>query len=101
MRVNFSIPVAALCLVLLASISAFPQSTESRPRRVSSAQEMKTLPIAYKPGNELMSRDAGRTRGGSAETATLESSVPREGLQFYFEVRTGGLAELARAANAL
>jgi hypothetical protein len=101
MRVKFSIPVAALCFTLIVSMSAFPQSTESRPRTVSSAQELNTQPIAYKPGNTLTSRNAGDRPSSAAETATLESSIPRAGLQFYFEIRNGGLAELARAATAL
>jgi hypothetical protein len=35
------------------------------------------------------------------ESATLESIVPREGLQFYFEMRSAGLAEVARAETAM
>jgi hypothetical protein len=62
---------------------------------------MNTRPIAYKSDNSPADRDAGDTRTNAAGTATLESSVSREGLQFYFEIRNGGLAELARAANAL
>jgi Protein of unknown function (DUF3352) len=101
MRIKFSTLFAALCFTLVVSMSASPQSTESRPRRVSSAQELNTQSIAYKPDNALTSRNAGDTRSSPAAAATLESSIPREGLQLYFEVRNGGLAELTRAANAL
>jgi hypothetical protein len=62
---------------------------------------MNAQPIAYKPDNFPANRNAGDIRTNAAGAATLESSIPREGLQFYFEIRNGGLAELARAANAL
>ena len=101
MRSKTSILVAAICFILVVSTSALPQSTESRARRVSSSQELNTKPLAYTPGNFPANRDAGEMRTDAAEMATLESTVPREGLQFYFEIRNGGLAELARAASAL
>ncbi|HVG19893.1 MAG TPA: hypothetical protein VNI02_12655, partial [Blastocatellia bacterium] len=101
MRAKSSILVVALCFTLIVATSASPQSIESRPRRVSSAGQLNTPTVAYKPDNFLTSRNAGEMRTNTSETATLESSIPREGLQFYFEVRSGGLSELARAANAL
>lgn len=82
-------------------MSALPQSIESRPRRASSAQEPDAQHIAYRSGNSLANRNAVNNSNNAAETATLESFVPRAGLQFYFEIRNGGLAQLAQAANAL
>ncbi len=64
--------ILALCLVLLLAQSALPQVASNRPRNV-------TMPVSK----------------------TLESLVPREGLQFYFEVRNGGLAQLAAMPTAL
>jgi hypothetical protein len=101
MRAKTSILVAALCFTLVVSTSALPQSTGGRARRAASAQELNTTPLAYSPSNSLTNRDAGEIRTDADEMATLESSVPRDGLQFYFEIRNGGLAELARAASGL
>ena len=86
MKLKFSI-LAALCFALVLPANALPQSLNTRPRRVT--------PVAY----EVHAR-ATDSRA-AAEPATLESFVPREGLQFYFEIRNGGLAELARAGSAM
>jgi hypothetical protein len=76
MRAKTSILIAALCFTLFTSVIALPQSkTQSSNASVNLAK--------------------------GAGTALLESSVRREGLQFYFEIRNGGIAELARAANSL
>ena len=87
MKLKSSILVA-LCFALILPASALPQSLNTRPRRVT--------PVAYEV-------HATRVTGSraAAEPATLESFVPREGLQFYFEIRNGGLAELARAGSAM
>src|SRR5215216_4085634 len=83
MRAKSSILITALCFSMIIS---------------ASAQELNVQLAAYKPGNFLTNRNASDNLKGTG-TATLESSVHREGLQFYFEIRNGGLAELARAAK--
>ncbi|HEX8091929.1 MAG TPA: DUF3352 domain-containing protein [Blastocatellia bacterium] len=101
MRPKPSILAVALYFTLVFPMIASSQSIESRPRRVPSAQEPNTRPLAYKPDDLLKSRDAGEIRANAFEAASIESLIPREGLQFYFEVRNGGLGELAREARAL
>src|ERR1044072_9380570 len=85
MRAKTSILIAALCFTLIISVSA---------------QELNIQPAGYKSADSLKGRDAGDILEG-AGIAALQSAVHREGLQFYFEIRNGGLAELARATNAL
>src|SRR6185503_4180239 len=89
MKLKSSILVA-LCFALILPASALPQSLNPRPRRVT--------PVAYEVH---ATRTTDSRAAVAAEPATLESFVPREGLQFYFEIRNGGLAELARAGSAM
>ena len=84
MKLKTSILVA-LCFALILPATALPQSFNTGQHRIA--------PVAYEV--------ATRAEAASAESATLESVVPREGLQFYFEIRNGGLAELARAGSAM
>jgi hypothetical protein len=92
MKVKPSI-LFALCFALILPANALSQSFNTRPRRVT--------PVAYEV-HDLRPAIAIDSRATSAaEPATIESFVPREGLQFYFEMRKGGLAELARAGNAM
>jgi len=90
MKLKSSILVV-VCFALILPASALPQSFNTRPRRVT--------PVAYEV-HDLKTTRATDSRA-AAEPATLESLVPREGLQFYFEIRNGGLAELARAGSAM
>jgi hypothetical protein len=92
MRAMNSILVAVLCFTLVESVTALPQS---------SARELNAQPVAYDHSDFLAGRNPGDKPATRAERATLESSIHREGLQFYFEIRSGGLQELAQAANAL
>lgn len=85
--------LVALCFSLILPASALPQSLNTRPRRVT--------PVAYEVHDLKPTRAADNRAVTAAEPTTLESFIPREGLQFYFEIRTGGLAELARAGNAM
>ncbi|HJQ70552.1 MAG TPA: DUF3352 domain-containing protein [Blastocatellia bacterium] len=64
--------ILALCLIVLLAQSALPQVASLRPRSVS-------MPVSN----------------------SLESLIPRDGLRFYFEVRNGGLAQLAAMPAAL
>ncbi len=82
--------LVALCFALILPASALPQSLNTRPRRVT--------PVAYEVH---ATRTTDSRVAAAAEPATLEAFVPREGLQFYFEIRNGGLAELARAGSAM
>jgi hypothetical protein len=101
MRAKSSILAATLCFTLIVPMTTSAQSIESRPRRVYSAQEPNIRAAAYKPDGVIKSRAAGEVGANAAEAASLESLIPREGLQFYLEVRNGGVGELARAARAL
>jgi hypothetical protein len=92
MKLKSSILVA-LCFALILPASALPQSLNTRPRRVT--------PVAYEVHDLRPTRTTDSRAAVAAEPATLESFVPREGLQFYFEIRNGGLAELARAGSAM
>ncbi|HEX5732873.1 MAG TPA: DUF3352 domain-containing protein [Blastocatellia bacterium] len=77
--------VLALCLILVLAQSALPQAASNRPRTVAMAD----------PNAALVSLRESPAR------AALESLVPRDGLQLYFEVRNGGLAQLAAMPTAL
>ena len=90
MKAKTSSVVLALCFVLMFVQSALPQAA-SRPRRVAQAIE----PTASSPAFAAAPAPA---RTGEP---LLESLVPRDGLRFYFEVRNGGLAQLARMPGAL
>lgn len=90
--------LVVLCFALILPASALPQSPDTRPRRVTPVSyEVHDLKPMRAP--DMRAPDS-RTRA-TAEPATLESFVPREGLQFYFEIRNGGLTELARAGSAM
>lgn len=78
--------VFALCLVLVLAQSALLQASSSRPRTVAMADSNAARPAPLREG---------------PARAALESLVPRDGLQFYFEVRNGGLAQLAAMPTAL
>jgi hypothetical protein len=82
--------LSALCLACLLAQTAWPQSYDTRPRRAESA-------LAFDGGANLADN---RTTNESA-SASLDALVPRDGLQFYFEVRGSGLAQLAQSASAL
>lgn len=89
-RLAVSSFASAFCLALLLAQTASPQSFESRPRRAEQ-------PLAF-------NADAPRADDrASAENASvsLDMLVPRDGLQFYFEVRGSSLAQLAQSGAAL
>ena len=81
MKAKTSSVIFALCFVLLIAQSALPQVASSRPRRVAQVFDSPAFAAAPTPA-----------RTGEP---LLESLVPRDGLSFYFEVRNGGLAQLA------
>ncbi|MGA9767448.1 MAG: DUF3352 domain-containing protein [Blastocatellia bacterium] len=83
----------ALCFALILPASVWPQSLNTRPRRA--------VPVAFEVRDIRATRATDSRAASPAKPATLESFVPREGLQFYFEIRNGGLAELARAGSAM
>ena len=87
MKAKTSSIVLALCLALLVAQSDRPQAANSRPRRVAQVIDSTTFAAAPAPA-----------RTGEP---LLESFVPRDGLRFYFEIRNGGLAQLARMPGAL
>jgi hypothetical protein len=78
--------ILALCLVLLFAQSALPQAASNRPRKAAMPDSTAS---AFASLRESPARPL------------LESLVPREGLRFYFEVRNGGLAQLAGMPSAL
>ena len=78
--------VLALCLALVLSQSALPQAASNRPRTVAMSDPNAAAPVSLRE---------------SPARAALESLVPRDGLQLYFEVRNGGLAQLAAMPTAL
>ncbi len=88
MKAKTSSVILALCFVLLIAQSALPQAASSRPRRVAQV---------------IDATDSAPVLAAHARTGEplLESFVPRDGLRFYFEVRNGGLAQLARMPGAL
>src|SRR5262249_19748100 len=65
---------------------AFPQSSQTRPRRVGQ--------LAYNSDS-----NADRS-AGTSEGAAMDSLLPRTGLQFYMEVRGAGLAQIAQSGGA-
>jgi hypothetical protein len=89
-RFALSSSLYALGLAFLLAQIALPQSHDTSPRRAGQ-------PLAF---NGSASRADNRTANESA-SASLDALVPRDGLQFYFEVRGGGLAQLAQSASAL
>lgn len=91
MKAKTSSVVLALCFVLLIAQSALPQAASSRPRRVAQVIDSTDSAPAF----------AARPALARAGEPLLESFVPRDGLRFYFEVRNGGLAQLARMPGAL
>jgi uncharacterized protein DUF3352 len=101
MKDRKTILVAALCLALILPANALSQSPNARPRRVAPVEQPSAQKVAYEVHDSTLARNADSRTTTRAEAATLESFVPREGLQFYMEVRSGGLAELARAGNAM
>ncbi|HET8677139.1 MAG TPA: hypothetical protein VFO63_15190, partial [Blastocatellia bacterium] len=78
--------VLALCLALVLAQSALPQAASNRPRTVAMSDPNAAAPVSLRE---------------SPARAALESLVPRDGLQLYFEVRNGGLAQLAAMPTAL
>ena len=79
--------VFALCLVLIARSKRVCHKPQA-PARERLRWPIQT-PLALVSLRESPAR------------AALESLVPRDGLQFYFEVRNGGLAQLAAMPTAL
>jgi hypothetical protein len=78
--------VFTLCLVSLLAQSASPQAASNRPRKAAMPDSTASAVVSLRE---------------SATRPLLESLVPREGLQVYFEVRNGGLAQLAGMPGAL
>jgi hypothetical protein len=89
-RFALSLFLSALGLAFLLAQTALPQSHDTGPRRAGQ-------PLAFNGSASLADN---RTASESA-SASLDALVPRDGLQFYFEVRGGGLAQLAQSASAL
>src|SRR5215213_11804062 len=90
MKAQPSFIALALCVALLPAQSAMSQSLEMRPRRISTAPENPEPAPRHREG------------GGAIATPTaIDSMILRDGLTFYLEVRSGGLAELAQSAGAL
>ncbi|HKP86320.1 MAG TPA: DUF3352 domain-containing protein [Blastocatellia bacterium] len=101
MKDKTSILAAALCFALILPANALSQSPETRLRRVAPVEQPAAQRVAYEVHDLTAPRDTDSRATAGAGAVTLESFVPREGLQFYFEMRKGGLAELARAGNAM
>ena len=76
----------ALIAILILSLPAASQSSESRPRRA--------LQIAY--DSRIAQESAGPQAEGSHQSG-LESLIPRNGLFFYIEIRDRGVQEMAHA----
>jgi hypothetical protein len=83
MKAKTSSVILALCFLLLVAQSVLPQAASSRPRRVAQVIDSTGFTAA------------------SVGEPLLESFIPRDGLRFYFEVRNGGLVQLARMPGAL
>ncbi len=84
--------VAALCCTVMLSASVLSQSPDRRPRPTTSVRPPTIIyPRDIKPPDIV----------NIPRVATLESSVPRDGLLFYFEIRKGALLEMAQSINSL
>jgi hypothetical protein len=92
MKARFALSsfLSLLGLAFLLAQTALPQSHDTRPRRAGQ-------PLAFSGGASLADN---RTVNESSSTS-LDALVPRDGLQFYFEVRGSGLAQLAQSTSAL
>ncbi|MCI0485463.1 MAG: DUF3352 domain-containing protein [Blastocatellia bacterium] len=91
MKFRTSAATLALCCTLFLPHTSQSQSADSRPRRTTAARTFDA------GGAALRTVDPRNTNS----TFSLDSMVPRDGLQFYFEVRNGGLIELAQALKTL
>jgi hypothetical protein len=94
MKAKTIILALTLCFALLQPQNASPQSARQKTEAAG----------AYNAATMLSGRAAARAasnKSNSAEAATLESTVRRDGLQFYFEIRNGGLAQLSKMASGL
>ena len=86
--------IRPFCIFLLSIVigsgqTVFPQSTQSRPRRVEQ--------LAFNSEAHTASDES----AVSNESASLDTLLPRTGLQFYLEVRGSGLSQLASSGTAL
>jgi len=81
--------LSVLCLTCGLAQTALPQSPGTRPRRAAQ-------PLAFNLGANF----ADNRMANESASASLDSLVPRDGLQFYFEVRGSGMAQLAQSASA-
>lgn len=91
MKARFALSrfLSALCLVCWLAQTALPQSPDLRPRRA-------VQPLAFNGS----ASGAHNPMAVESESLSLDSLVPRDGLQFYFEARGSGMAQLAQSANA-
>jgi hypothetical protein len=80
---------SALCLAVWLAPTVCPQSQDARPRRAA--------PVAFNDSASF----ADHRSANESVSASLDALVPRDGLQFYLEVRGGGLAQLAQSPGAL
>lgn len=101
MKYKSLISITALCIALILPANALSQSPDARPRRVAPVEQPIAKSVAYDANESSAARDGDSPTTSTTGAVTLESRVPREGLQFYVEVRKGGLAELARAGNSM
>src|SRR5262245_25401370 len=82
MKVKSHFLATVICFTLTQNISAVPQSK------------------GYSAGVQSAQTVAEPDRRAGDQPSTLQSMVPRDGLQFYIEIGSAGLFNLARAGNA-
>jgi len=99
MKLRSSVFVATLCFTLSLSTVA-PAQNYTRARQAAEAARdsvvSNTPADPPAPNTSRVSQPATPTRA-----AMLEGIVPRNGLQFYFEIRGGGFAQVMQSAPAL
>jgi hypothetical protein len=98
MKIKNSTLIAFIGVALLLPASGMAQSSGSRAQRTA----IFSISIAH--NEAYLANDPATTRDTTAtelEATSLEAIVPRDGLQFYFEMRNGGLKQLAQAGEAM
>ncbi len=104
MKTRVSIIIALLFALILPAV-ALPQ-VENRARlliqeQARGAANASAAKSDYSPFNSSPRPRAEYSSSTSAGSATIESVVPRDGLQLYVEIRSEWLAQLAQSASAL
>ena len=92
MRTKTCVPVLALMLTLSmpGGVKAQSSNIDTRPNTVAGAPLVRSG-VTTRSAAQLSSMEAG----------SLESSVPRDGLRFYVEIRNSGLMELVKSSSTI